>query len=75
MTEEEWAHCTEPAPMLAFLRGRASDRKLRLFAVACCRHLLRRVAVDPKDVRAVDVAERYADGEATPGEAGPTSAC
>jgi hypothetical protein len=39
VTEAEWLACTDPKPMLEFLRGRASDRKLRLFACGCCRRL------------------------------------
>ncbi len=36
MTESEWLICSEPELMLAFVEGRASERKLRLFAAACC---------------------------------------
>jgi hypothetical protein len=65
MTEAEWLAATDPEPMLAFLHGKVSDRKLRLFACACCRsiwNLLR----EKNHQRAVEVAERYADGEVTP---------
>jgi hypothetical protein len=34
MTERKWLASTHSAAMLNFLRGKASDRKLRLFAVA-----------------------------------------
>lgn len=67
MTEADWLACTDYQPMLEFLYGRASDRKVRLFSVACCRHyghLLR----DERCRTAIRVAERFADGLSTAGE-------
>jgi hypothetical protein len=37
MTEQEWLNCTDPQKMLAFLRGKDSDRKFRLYAQATLR--------------------------------------
>jgi hypothetical protein len=61
MTEAEWLTCTDPEPMLEFLRGKASERKLRLFACACTRLLWDRL---PAGVMrdAVEAGERHADG-------------
>jgi hypothetical protein len=63
VTEAEWLGATDPAPMLEFLRDRASDRKLRLFAVACCRRVWN-LARDERLKTALDTLERYADGAA-----------
>ncbi|MDB5306923.1 MAG: hypothetical protein JWO38_1125 [Gemmataceae bacterium] len=60
MTEAEWVACPDPMPMLEFLKGKASDRKLRLFAVACCRRGERHF-IDPCQSKAVQAVERYAD--------------
>src|SRR5262245_14000236 len=62
MTEAEWLACGDPARMLAFLRGRASDRKLRLFACACCRQSWAEMT-DERSRRAVELGELFADAE------------
>src|SRR5262245_10000268 len=61
MTEEEWHSATDLRPMLGFLKGRASDRKLRLFVCAWCRHIWYLMS-EPASRKAVEVAELYADG-------------
>jgi hypothetical protein len=59
MTEQQWLECTNPTPMLEFLKGKASDRKLKLFAVACCR---RAGALLEHDHKTLATAEDHADG-------------
>jgi hypothetical protein len=59
MTEQQWLVCAEPRRVLTFLREKASRRKLRLFAVACCQrvsHLL-----DETQRGALGLTEGYAD--------------
>jgi hypothetical protein len=46
--------------MLEFLRSNTSDRKLRLFACACCRRIWQEVGSECREV--VAIAERHADG-------------
>jgi hypothetical protein len=62
MTEAEWLACADPTPMLEFLRGRASERKLRLFAVACC-YRIWHLLTDKTGRQAVAAAERIAEME------------
>ncbi len=67
MTQQEWLACTDPQKMWEFLRGKASERKARLFAVACCRNLWHLLGEPLRKV--AEVGERYADRHASEGEA------
>jgi hypothetical protein len=64
MTEAEWLRGTDPKPMLKRLPDSASERKVRLFAAACCRAVWD-LFTDERSRAAVEVSERYADGQVT----------
>ena len=64
VTEADWLACTDPMPMLQHLRGKASDRKLRLFAVACCK-MIRHLLLDDRLHLLLESFEREADGKIT----------
>lgn len=62
MTEVDWLGSIDPTPMLEFLRGKTTDRKLRLFAAHSV-GLAAEWLVHPDSKAAVVAAERIADGE------------
>jgi hypothetical protein len=64
MDEAEWLGCTEPQPMLEFLGGKASERKLRLFARHCF-YRLHPHGISEEAFFAVDFTELFADGGTT----------
>ena len=64
MTEQEWLACTDPNSMLEFLRGRASERKFRLYLCGGCRQITH-LFFRHQSFACVEVAERFADGRAT----------
>lgn len=71
MTEQLWLACNDPKPMLKMVRDR-SDRKLRLFALACVWEDIRFIRLMfpphpiPDDfIEAAICFERYADGLVT----------
>jgi hypothetical protein len=60
MIESGWLACSEPEGTLELLQGKASERKLRLFAIACCRRIWGRIN-DGRSRAAVEFAEQFAE--------------
>src|SRR5687768_7320533 len=60
MTESEWLACEDTKPMLESLREKASDRKLCLFAVWCCRSIWPHLSKSGR--RIVEITERFLEG-------------
>jgi hypothetical protein len=66
MTEEQWLNwSTYPGGVAEMFRGKVGARKVRLFAVACCRRIAHLLPDDQRCRRGIEVAERYADRLAT----------
>jgi hypothetical protein len=61
--EQQWLSATDPMPMLEALRGKASDRKLRLFLADSVRALASLFGNEQEELS--EIHERVADGEAT----------
>jgi hypothetical protein len=67
MTESAWRSSTNPQTLLAILRAKASDRKCRLFSLACL-HRFEVFLAHPRLARtreAIATLERHLDGAAT----------
>jgi hypothetical protein len=62
--EAEWLACTDPELLAIRVRPVASERKLRLFTCACCRRIWDQIA-DERSRKCVEIAEAFADGQAT----------
>jgi hypothetical protein len=69
MTEADWQSCADPVRMLGAVRDwrKITERKARLFVVACCRRIWH-LAADDRSRFAVEVGERFADGLASEDE-------
>src|SRR5262245_30551862 len=65
MTEAEWLVSIDPDTMLEFLVGKVSDRKFRLFGCACVRDISGYLRPAVWSEPAINVAERFADGDAS----------
>jgi hypothetical protein len=61
MDKKGWLTSTNPQAMLEFLGNQASERKLRLFASACCRRVWDKLS-EKRSRDAIEAAERYAEG-------------
>ena len=64
MNEEQWQTGTNPSAMLVYILDKASPRKLRLFVCACARQLWDRFR-DPRSRAGIEIAERFADEQAS----------
>lgn len=64
MDQAEWGACGDPEAMIRHLGSSAGDRKLRLFAAACCRRVWPLLA-DQRSRDAVTAAEQVEAGTAS----------
>ena len=60
MTQAEWEACDDPEMILTSLSGKASHRKLRLFASSCCWRMTK-LFCDSRRRDVLFTFERYAD--------------
>jgi len=68
MNQRQWRESGDPKEMLEHVWVDMTPRQLRLFSCACCRELCWDLIAPGPGRRAVEIAERHADGLAEPGE-------
>jgi hypothetical protein len=66
VTEAEWLAANDPRTLYRFRGIKPSGRKMRLLAVACCRHFSHLLVDEALEL--LEVAERVAEGVEEPGE-------
>jgi hypothetical protein len=64
MNERQWLACGKPDKMLEFVKGQVSERKLRLFALACCARI-DHLITDPRSRAALEFAEKHVEAGVT----------
>lgn len=62
MTQHKWLTSTHLRALMVLARDQIDERRLRLFACACCRNVWNRF-IDPHTVGIVALAEEFADGK------------
>jgi hypothetical protein len=67
MTEAEWLDCNNPQKMLVFLARPPAERRMLLFAVACCKRV-EALLIDERCVEALRRLGRLAEGGLDPAE-------
>ncbi len=61
MTEEEWLQCDDPYYMVNEVASRATERKLRLFGIVCCRQNEDVFPPDQRFADAINLGEQYVE--------------
>ncbi|VTR98179.1 hypothetical protein [Tuwongella immobilis] len=61
MSEERWLARPGPSRMLELVRPQLTERQLRLFGIACCRHVWTLIQ-DPRSRQCIITAEAFVDG-------------
>jgi hypothetical protein len=75
VSEAEWLACGHFKPLLEPVSDNISERKLRLFACACCRSISHLLAPASELLRCLDIAELFADGKVSKDELERVAAC